>query len=120
MHTMNDPILLTKAAADKIKMFAFNNSLDSSWYLYVGVKGGGCSGLEWVMDIRDRNQHPLAETDETCTSQGILIASDLKSFVVGNLGGTKIDYQDGLVKSGFVFENEKFSHRCGCQRSFSP
>ena len=44
---------------------------------------------------------------------------DLKSFVVGNLGGTTIDYKDGLMGAGFTFNNPNAKHTCGCGSSYS-
>lgn len=88
-------------------------------YLFVGVKGGGCSGLEYVMDIRDRATLPPAETDEQFISEDVPIVVDLKSYIVGNLAGTEIDYVESLMGSGFKFNNPNATHKCGCGKSYS-
>ncbi len=90
-----------------------------SMYLYVGVKGGGCSGLQYVLDLRDESHAPINDTDEVFESHGFLIVCDLKSYIVGNLTGTLIDYQDGLMGAGFTFNNPNAKHKCGCGSSYT-
>jgi iron-sulfur cluster assembly accessory protein len=48
-----------------------------------------------------------------------VVVSDLKSYVVGNLTGTVIDYQDGLMGAGFAFNNPNAKSSCGCGSSYS-
>lgn len=112
-------VRLTDKAAEQIKEILKKDSYPDSMYLFVGVKGGGCSGLSYVLDLRDEAHAPIAETDEVFLSDDILIAVDLKSFIVGNLNGTVIDYQDGLMGAGFVFNNPNAKHTCGCGSSYS-
>lgn len=112
-------IHLTDKAADKIKEILKNDNHPDTMYLYVGVKGGGCSGLTYVLDLRDEASAAPKETDEVFESHGIPIVSDLKSYVVGNMTGTTIDYQDGLTGAGFVFNNPNAKHSCGCGSSYS-
>jgi iron-sulfur cluster assembly protein len=112
-------ILLSERAAEQIKTILRNDNYPDTMYLFVGVKGGGCSGLQYVLDLRDEAHAPIADTDEVFTSQGVTIVSDLKSYVVGNLSGTLIDYQDSLMGSGFVFNNPNAKHSCGCGSSYS-
>lgn len=112
-------IRLTEKAAGQVRGILDKEKLPDTMYLYVGVKGGGCSGLQYVLDLRDEEQAPVAETDEVFLSQGILIVCDLKSFVAGNLSGTTIDYQDGLMGAGFIFNNPNAKHQCGCGASYS-
>ena len=112
-------VRLTKVAAEKVKELVQQQDFQNDTYLYVGVKGGGCSGLQWVLDIRDAQQIPVAETDEVFESNGIIIVCDLKSYIVGNLAGTELDYESNLMQSGFVFKNPNSHHTCGCQKSFS-
>ncbi len=109
----------TDKAADKIKDIVKADNHPDTMYLYVGVKGGGCSGLSYVLDLRDEASAAPKDTDEVFESHGISIVSDLKSYVVGNLTGTTIDYQDGLTGAGFVFNNPNAKHSCGCGSSYS-
>ena len=62
---------------------------------------------------------PVAETDEVFLSHDIVIVCDLKSYMVGNLGGTTIDFEDGLMGKGFTFKNPNAKHSCGCGSSYS-
>ncbi len=119
---MVDPsegITLSEVAANKIKEILKQDSHPESMYLFVGVKGGGCSGLSYVLDLRDEAQAPIAETDEVFDSQGIVVVSDFKSFEVGHLAGTLIDYQESLMGAGFTFNNPNAKHTCGCGSSYS-
>ena len=62
---------------------------------------------------------PIAETDEVYLSQDIVVVCDLKSFMVGNLDGTTIDYEEGLMGAGFTFKNPNAKQSCGCGSSYS-
>ncbi|MBI5862985.1 MAG: iron-sulfur cluster assembly accessory protein [Planctomycetes bacterium] len=111
---------LSEKAAAQIKQILEKDNYPDTMYLFVAVKGGGCSGFQYVLDLRDEALAPVAETDEIFLSHGIPIVCDLKSFVAGNLGGTTIDYQDGLMGAGFTFSNPNAKHTCGCGSSYSP
>lgn len=112
-------IVLTEIAAEAIKKAAQESGIESPWYLFLGVKGGGCSGLEFILDLRSFSQDKAEETDEVFNSQDIEIRVELKSFIVGNLDGTTIDYTESLLGSGFEFKNPAFKHKCGCGKSYS-
>jgi iron-sulfur cluster assembly protein len=112
-------IELTDAAATQIKNILQKENYPQTMYLYVGVKGGGCSGLQYILDLRDEAHAAVNENDEVFESQGIPIVCDLKSFIAGNLGGTVIDYQESLMGAGFVFNNPNAKHTCGCGSSYS-
>lgn len=118
--TETEGVRLTPAAAEKVREIAAQQGFKGDYYLFVGVKGGGCSGLQFVLDLRDAEQMPPAETDELFHSQDVLISCDLKSYIVGNLAGTLLDYESSLMRSGFKFENPNFQHKCGCGKSYSP
>jgi iron-sulfur cluster assembly protein len=112
-------IHLTDVAASKIREIIKAGNHPDTMYLFVGVKGGGCSGLQYVLDLRDEAHAPVAETDEIFEAHGIPVVCDLKSYVVGNLTGTTIDYQEGLMGAGFTFNNPNAKHSCGCGSSYS-
>ena len=82
--------------------------------LRVGVKGGGCSGLSYVMDFDDN----IDPTDEIVEVEGGLkILIDRKSMLY--LFGTELEYSDGLNGKGFQFINPNASRTCGCGESFA-
>lgn len=114
-----DGILLTEKAAGQIKEILQKENYPDTMYLYVGVRGGGCSGLQYVLDLRDEAHAPINENDEVFNSHGLTVVCDLKSYLAGNLTGTTIDYQDGLMGAGFTFNNPNAKHSCGCGSSYS-
>ncbi len=82
--------------------------------LRVGVRGGGCSGLQYDLFFDD---DPVKETDE------IFIFGELKVIVdpmsLQYLDGVVVDYVDSLNGSGFKFNNSKIVRSCGCGNSFA-
>lgn len=82
-------------------------------YIRVGVKSGGCSGLEYVLGF-DNKQN---ETDQIFEDNGIKIVVEKKSILY--LAGTTLEYSGGLNGKGFVFNNPNASRTCGCGESFS-
>jgi len=83
-------------------------------HLRVGVKGGGCSGLSYVMDFDDT----IEEFDEVIQLDGGLkVVIDRKSVLY--LFGTELDYSDGLNGKGFQWANPNSSRTCGCGESFA-
>ncbi len=86
---------------------------DKSYFLRVGVVGGGCSGLSYKMDF-DNEQKPM---DQAFEDKGIRIVTDLKSFLY--LVNTELEFSDGLNGKGFYFNNPNASRSCGCGESFA-
>ncbi len=83
-------------------------------HLRVGVKGGGCSGLSYVMDFDDK----IEPTDEVVEADaGLKVVIDKKSVLY--LFGTQLTYSDGLNGKGFQWENPNASRTCGCGESFA-
>ena len=82
--------------------------------LRVGVKGGGYSGLSYVMEFDDN----VDSLDEMVTTKaGLKVLIDKKSVLY--LFGTELDYSDGLNGKGFYWNNPNASRTCGCGESFS-
>ncbi|SMP22470.1 HesB/IscA family protein [Shimia sagamensis] len=79
--------------------------------LRIGVKKGGCAGMEYTMDyVTDRDPHDeIVETDGAV----VMIAPMAQMF----LFGTEIDYEVSLLESGFKFNNPNVSDACGCGES---
>ena len=83
-------------------------------HLRVGVKGGGCSGLSYVMDFDNK----IESTDEMVEcGGGLKVVIDKKSVLY--LFGTELDYSDGLNGKGFQWVNPNASRECGCGSSFA-
>jgi iron-sulfur cluster assembly protein len=82
-------------------------------HLRVGVKGGGCSGLSYVMDFDDK----IESTDEVVDLGPLKVVMDKKSVLY--LYGTELQYSGGLNGKGFVWENPNSSRTCGCGSSFA-
>ncbi|MCD1115356.1 HesB/IscA family protein [Chryseobacterium turcicum] len=82
-------------------------------YIRVGVKSGGCSGLEYMLGF-DNKQN---ETDQIFEDNGIKIVVEKKSILY--LAGTILEYSGGLNGKGFIFNNPNASRTCGCGESFS-
>ncbi len=112
-------IHLSEKAAGKVKEIIAADNFPDTMYLYVGVKGGGCSGLQYVLDLRDETAAPIKDSDEVFESNGLVVVSDFKSYMVGNLSGTTIDYQESMMGAGFTFNNPNAKHSCGCGSSYS-
>lgn len=81
--------------------------------LRVGVKGGGCSGLTYVLDMVESGK----PEDKLIEEHGMKLFVDRKSYVF--LAGTTLEYSGGLNGKGFVFNNPNAKTSCGCGTSFS-
>ena len=105
-------ITITKDAADYIKVFSEQSGKPGS-NLRVGVKGGGCSGMTYTLDLVDEP----GENDKVIEDHGIELYVDRKSYIF--LAGTSLEYSGGLNGKGFVFNNPNAKTTCGCGTSFS-
>jgi len=86
---------------------------DGSYFLRVGVVGGGCSGLSYKLDFDNEQK----STDQVFENNGLRIVTDLKSLLY--LVNTTLDFSDGLNGKGFHFVNPNASRTCGCGESFA-
>ena len=105
-------INISEKAASKVRDFAEKEDL-AEFGVRVGVKGGGCSGLTYVLNIE---KEPRAD-DKIIEENGVRIFVDRKSYVF--LAGTILEYSDGLNGKGFEFHNPNAKTTCGCGTSFS-
>ena len=105
-------IEITEKAADKVKHFAVEKSMEI-YGLKVAVKGGGCSGLTYVLDIVEGPE----PDDKVILNHGVEVYVPKKAFVF--LAGTVLDFSDGLNGKGFEFSNPNAARTCGCGTSFS-
>ena len=102
------PVTMTPAAEAHIARLM---AAEGKKGLRIGVKKGGCAGMEYTMEFADH-----VETHEEVVEQGaarVIIAPMAQMF----LFGTEIDYEVGLLESGFKFRNPNVSEACGCGES---
>ena len=107
------PVKITPAAERQIARLMTGKS---AFGLRIGLKKGGCAGMEYTMDLVQ-----AAEPNEEVVEQGaarVLIAPMAQMF----LFGTEIDFEQGLLDSGFRFRNPNVTDACGCGESirFEP
>ena len=106
------PVVFTQHAIHEINRLMKEEGFDKNSYLRIGVKGGGCSGLTYILGF-DQKQ----DSDEEYEFDGL-------SFVMNKahgiyLLGMEIDWQDGLNARGFTFKNPNASKTCCCGTSFA-
>ena len=101
-------INITKSAANHIRKIMDDGAGKA---LRIGLKKGGCAGMEYTMEYVNE----ISESDEVVEVDGakIIIAPTAQMF----LFGTEIDYESGLLESGFKFYNPNVSETCGCGES---
>ncbi len=106
---------MTEVAADKARSMMEENDIspDSSYGIRLGVESGGCSGLNYLLDIVDGPN----ENDRVFTYHGIKLYCDPKSYLY--LSGTEIDYEKKGLDGGFTFNNPNAKRSCGCGTSFA-
>ena len=109
---LDDDIILTERAAQEVFAIREKNAIPAAHALRLGVKGGGCSGLSYVLAFDDS----VKEKDIVLEKHGVRILVDQKSMFY--LSGTTLDFTDGLNGRGFVFNNPQAAKTCGCGSSF--
>jgi iron-sulfur cluster assembly protein len=106
------PIKFTANAIEEVKRLMNEEDFDASQKLRVGVKGGGCSGMTYVLgfDIQQVD-------DEVYEANGLEFIMNKSHELY--LSGMQVDWQDGLNSRGFTFTNPNASKTCGCGTSFA-
>ncbi|RMC35012.1 HesB/IscA family protein [Paracoccus alkanivorans] len=107
------PVTMTPAAERQIARLMAGRQ---AYGLRIGLKKGGCAGMEYTMELAD-----TPDANEEVVEQGearVMIAPMAQMF----LFGTEIDYETGLLESGFRFRNPNVTDSCGCGESvrFEP
>ena len=110
-NTDTDPVKITDSAAQQLHKILDQHN-ESGKYLRIGVKGGGCSGLSYVLDMDEKKEY-----DKEYEIKGVPFILDRRHQLY--LEGTIIDFSEGLDNRGFTFENPNASSTCGCGSSFS-
>jgi iron-sulfur cluster assembly protein len=107
-----DGVALTEKAAVHVRRLKEEGNIPETHGLRLSVKGGGCSGLSYVLGFDEQPK----ENDAVLEQRGIKVFIDPKSLFY--LSGTLLDFSDGLNGKGFVFNNPQASRTCGCGSSF--
>lgn len=119
-------VTVTELAAREIQTIMNQQDLDAGKVcLRVGVKGGGCSGFSYILDLTEtkRETDEIWEFDyeiknnEETNDFNLRVICDPKSYLY--LNGTEIDFKDEMMGRGFVFNNPNATSSCGCGSSFS-
>ena len=111
-------ITVTEAAAQKAITLLQNgpresgDAADEENGLRMQVVGGGCSGFQYNLDFG-----PLKSGDKVFEHHGLKVFIDPRSTLY--LAGSTLDYNDGLMESGFKITNPNARSECGCGESFS-
>ncbi len=105
-------VRVTEKAATKAMEFAKKAGRENCG-LKIAVQGGGCSGLQYVLELADGPE----DSDKVISENGIEIYIPKRAFVF--LAGTVLDFSDGLNGRGFEFHNPNAKRTCGCGDSFA-
>ena len=105
-------IQVTEKAIGRIRQVFVKQGVEGGG-LRLGVQGGGCSGMSYLIRFEPK-QRP---SDRVFDFEGVKIFVDPKSLIY--LEGMTLDYKESLMQSGFVFENPNAKKSCGCGTSFS-
>ena len=106
-------ITLTSEAAQEVKRL-MEKEQKPNLGLRIGVKGGGCSGLSYVLGLEEAVPK---QYDSVFEQEGIKLLVDAKSHLY--LDGTTVDFKNGLMGGGFEFLNPNAKKSCGCGTSFT-
>jgi iron-sulfur cluster assembly protein len=108
----NAPIEMSESAAQEIRKIMQTKKIPEGYALRVGVRGGGCSGMSYVLGFDKEREH-----DKQFEVSGIPVYVDKRHGLY--LMGTTVDYHDGLNARGFTFDNPNATETCGCGSSFA-
>lgn len=112
--TATPVIHLTEKAARKIRELLEQDGVSpEAGGLRVGVQGGGCSGLSYAMRLDTQAR----DRDKIFEEFGARLFVDPKSLLY--LNGTVLEYEETLMRQGFVFQNPNAARSCGCGSSFT-
>ncbi len=105
-------VTFTDRAISALKKILTDENRPADSPLRVGVEGGGCSGLTYVLDFDEKR-----EFDEEFNIEGLRVVLDGRHGLY--VHGMEVDYNSGLNDRGFVFNNPNATESCGCGTSFS-
>lgn len=110
--SQNAPVSISPTAAGKIQKIMQTKKIPDGYGLRIGVKGGGCSGMSYVLGFDKKRDY-----DQRYDVDGIPVFIDKRHGLY--LMGTTVDYHDGLNARGFTFDNPNATETCGCGSSFA-
>lgn len=110
--TITTPVTFTDGAITEIRKLMAADGFDTTQLLRLGVKGGGCSGMSYILGF-DHKQ----EQDNEFEIEGIRCVMNKAHEIY--LHGMQVDWQNGLNNRGFAFTNPNASKTCGCGTSFA-
>jgi iron-sulfur cluster assembly protein len=110
--TTQSPVHFTPQAVQEIRQLMNAEGFDKNTFLRIGVKGGGCSGLTYILGF-----DKLQENDERYESEGLPFIMNPSHGIY--LAGMEIHWENGLNARGFTFKNPNASKTCGCGTSFA-
>lgn len=108
----NSPVKFTETALKELKQLIYDKEVPEDFGVRVGVKGGGCSGMSYILGFDGKQ-----DGDEE------FFINDLRIFMSKAHGmyllGMEVDYVNGLNNRGFIFSNPNATSTCGCGSSFA-
>ena len=110
--TISTPVTLTEGAIAELTRLMADPAFDATQSLRLGVKGGGCSGMTYILGFDKK-----AENDLEFEIQGISCIMHRAHELY--LAGMEVDWINGLNNRGFTFKNPNASKTCGCGTSFA-
>ena len=110
--TIAAPVSFSSRAILEVKRLMRERATDPKKFLRVGVKGGGCSGLSYILGFDEKQ-----ENDELYEYEGFNYIMNKSHGIY--LTGMEVDWHDGLDARGFMFTNPNAGKTCGCGSSFS-
>lgn len=108
----NAPVTLTEGAVRELKKLIAQQELSNDYGLRLGVEGGGCAGMNYILGFDQKK-----EGDNEYEVEGIRMFMNKSHGLY--LAGMEVDFQQGLDARGFTFNNPNASKTCGCGTSFS-
>lgn len=109
-------ISISEGAAEKIRSLWTEHSKPAGTLVRVGIKGGGCSGFSYTFSFETHTPTKFDYVIENGAGD-VKLVIDKKSAIY--MAGTELDYENTLMKSGFVFKNPRAKTTCGCGSSFA-
>ncbi|WP_256008942.1 HesB/IscA family protein [Desertivirga xinjiangensis] len=106
------PVSFTEGAKKELRKLKDQQELSNEFGLRVGVEGGGCAGMNYVLGFDQKK-----DGDQEYDVDGIKVFMHKAHGLY--LAGMEVDFQDGLNSRGFTFSNPNAAKTCGCGTSFS-
>ncbi|WP_214071949.1 iron-sulfur cluster assembly accessory protein [Mucilaginibacter sp. dw_454] len=106
------PVILTQGAVKELYKLKDQQEISDDFGLRIGVEGGGCSGMSYVLGFDQKK-----DGDQEFSIEGLRVFMNKAHGMY--LLGMQVDFQDGLNARGFTFSNPNAASTCGCGTSFS-